>query len=155
MTSPGIDAINSADRPRWMSELALAAESDLVEAIERVGPTPAYEWLRQPETGLVMVRGRIGGDGSRFNIGEMTITRCALTLGTGETGISYVRGASREHARNAALLDAMLQSELWHEKAMILAVLPLREIRHNRRKAAKSEADATRVEFYTMVRGDS
>src|SRR3989441_7801494 len=71
---------------------------------------PAHEDLREPENGLVMVRGRVGGDGAPFNLGEATVSRAAVRLSTGEVGFGYTLGRDREKARLIALCDAMVQS---------------------------------------------
>ena len=72
---------------------------------------PAHEDLREAENGLVMVRGRIGGDGAAFNLGETTVTRAAVRLATGEVGFGYTLGRDREKARMIALCDALVQSD--------------------------------------------
>ncbi len=60
---------------------------------------PAHEDLREPENGLVMVRGRIGGDGAPFNLGEATVSRAAVRLATGEVGFGYALGRDRRKAQ--------------------------------------------------------
>ncbi len=92
-----------------MGVLARAARDELEAAWETLEPRPAYDRLRPPETGMVMTRGRAGGTGRRFNLGEMTVTRCALRLDSGEMGIAYVAGRDRRHAELAALFDALMQ----------------------------------------------
>jgi alpha-D-ribose 1-methylphosphonate 5-triphosphate synthase subunit PhnG len=78
------------------------------------------QWLRRPETGLMMVQGRAGGTGERFNLGEITVTRCTLRLGdaAGNTpvGVAYVLGRSHRHAQLAATADALLQDPQRHEE---------------------------------------
>ncbi len=71
---------------------------------------PAHENLREPENGLVMVRGRIGGDGAPFNLGEATVSRAAVRIASGEVGFGYTLGRDAEKARMIALCDAMVQS---------------------------------------------
>jgi len=97
-------------RQRWMSVLAKAPGDSLQNHFFKLGDVPAYSPLREAETGLVMVRGRTGGVGNRFNLGEMTVTRCAVRLDSGETGVSYVAGRDKQHAELAAVCDAMMQS---------------------------------------------
>lgn len=90
--------------------LAKAKRTELEDAVGTLPAIPSYRFLRQPEAGLVMVRGRIGGTGGPFNLGEMTVTRCAVQLdGGGAPGIGYVAGRDSRHAELAALLDALLQ----------------------------------------------
>ncbi len=65
--------------------------------------------MRGPEGGLVMVRGRAGGGGAPFNLGEMTVTRCTVRLGSGLVGHAYVAGREPRRAELAALVDALMQ----------------------------------------------
>lgn len=114
---------------------------------------PAHDWLRPPEVGAVMVRGRVGATGAPFNLGEMTVTRCALRLGDGAVGHGYVQGRDKGHATRAAVLDALMQGpEAERIEADILAVL--RSDEAARRSMRAEKAAATKVEFFTMVRGE-
>ena len=116
---------------------------------------PAHIWLRKPETGLVMVRGRAGASGARFNLGEMTLTRCALRLVSGEAGVAYVQGRSARHAELAALADGMLQAPASAAAVQRELIDSLQEQFDQRRHRQQSRAQATRVEFFTLVRGES
>jgi alpha-D-ribose 1-methylphosphonate 5-triphosphate synthase subunit PhnG len=115
---------------------------------------PAHESLREAEDGLVMVRGRIGGDGAPFNLGEATVSRAAVRLSSGDVGFGYTLGRDREKARMIALCDAMVQSDKFaaEVEAKVIAPLGAAMLASRNRKAA--EAAATRVDFYTMVRGE-
>lgn len=115
--------------------------------------TPAHQLLRAPEAGAVMVRGRIGGTGAPFNLGEMTVTRCALRLETGETGHAWVQGRDKAHALRAAAVDAMLQGPQ-AQAAQDAILAPLRAAETARKAARAAKAAATKVEFFTMVRGE-
>ncbi len=97
------------ERPEWMGLLSQAPAAALAEAFGALGEAPASEWLRPPEFGSVMVRGRMGGTGAPFNLGEMTVTRASLRLGDGTVGHAYVPGRDAEKARIAAVCDALLQ----------------------------------------------
>jgi hypothetical protein len=66
-----------------MAVLAKAEASEVSAAWERL-EKPAYTLLRPPEPGLVLVRGRMGGLGDPFNLGEMAVTRSAVRLTTGD-----------------------------------------------------------------------
>ncbi|MFN9152878.1 MAG: phosphonate C-P lyase system protein PhnG [bacterium] len=134
-----------------MGLLARAALDELEQGIGAL-PPPAHEWLRRPETGLFMLRGRIGGTGDRFNLGEVTVTRCALRLATGETGVAYVRGRSHRHAELAALADALLQSPLHREAAQQTLIAPLERSAESARMRMQQQAQSTRVEFFTVAR---
>ena len=141
------------DRPGWMGLLARAPSDELARLWDAAGHDPEHEWLRAPETGAVMVRGRAGGTGAPFNLGEMTVTRCALRLATGETGHAYVQGRDRGKARIAALVDALMQTAA----APVLRdrlLAPLAEAEAARRRATAARAGSTRVEFFTLARGE-
>ena len=115
---------------------------------------PAHEDLREPENGLVMVRGRVGGDGAPFNLGEATVSRAAVRLSTGEVGFGYTLGRDREKARLIALCDAMVQSNEFDAVIEAQVVAPLRAAMIEKRTRQAAEAAATRVDFYTLVRGE-
>jgi alpha-D-ribose 1-methylphosphonate 5-triphosphate synthase subunit PhnG len=115
---------------------------------------PPHEDLREPENGLVMVRGRIGGDGAPFNLGEATVSRAAVRLATGEVGFGYTLGRDRRKAKMIALCDALVQSDR-HAAAVEAGVIaPLRAAMISGRNRSAAETAATRVDFYTMVRGE-
>ena len=115
---------------------------------------PAHEDLREPENGLVMVRGRIGGDGAPFNLGEATISRAAVRLSTGEVGFGYVLGRDRQKARMIALCDALVQSNEFADAVEAKVLAPLRTAMISERNRKAAETAATRVDFYTLVRGE-
>ena len=142
-----------AQRKAAMAVLAHseAAEiSDLLDAIE----LPAHENLREPENGLVMVRGRIGGDGAAFNLGEATVSRAAVRLSTGEVGFGYTLGRDGAKAQMIALCDAMAQSDQFAGLVETKVIAPLRAAISAKRNRKSAEAAATRVDFYTLVRGE-
>ena len=137
-------------RQIWMGLLARAKPTRLAELFPDL---PPHQLLRTPEIGAVMVQGRIGGTGQPFNLGETTITRCALRLGTGAVGHAYVQGRDKDHARRAAVLDALMQSDQAVElDAQVIGVLQSEETQRRGTRAAK--AAATKVEFFTLVRGE-
>lgn len=138
-----------------MAELAKADWPQLEELWRQSGYRPEYSVLRGPETGLVMVQGRMGGSGAPFNVGEMTVTRCAVDLTeSGHVGHSYVKGRNRKHAETAAILDGLLQDENIRPKLEQQVVSPLRRIRQLRRQSDAAKSAATKVDFFTMVRGE-
>jgi alpha-D-ribose 1-methylphosphonate 5-triphosphate synthase subunit PhnG len=140
-----------AARREMMGLLARARPESLAALSRALGPEPAHDWLRPPQTGTVMLRGRIGGTGAPFNVGEVTVTRCVLRLGP-RTGHAHVQGRDRDHARRAALIDALWQDDPARIEAAVLA--PLRQDEAARRSARAARAAATRVEFFTLVRGE-
>ena len=141
----------SAGRPEWVSLLAATDLALLERAFESL-QIPAFTWLRRPETGLMMVRGRIGGTGDRFNLGEVTVTRCTLRLASGETGVSYVQGRSHRRAELAALADALLQSPAFAPRVNVELIEPARAKRARDEEQRRRKAQATRVDFLTLAR---
>lgn len=114
---------------------------------------PAHDFLRIPEVGTVMLQGRTGATGAPFNLGEMTVTRCTVQLASGEIGHGNVQGRDKGHATRAALIDALLQTAVADElRSGLLAVLAAEEAARNRGRAER--AAATKVEFFTLVRGE-
>ncbi len=136
-----------------MGILAQAPAKDLDRLWSEQGISPKYTWLRQPEIGAAMVRGRAGGTGAPFNLGEVTVTRCSLQLQSGEVGHAYVQGRNKAKATQAALVDAMMQTEMAGPLAT-LVLEPLAADRKATQRARASKAAATKVEFFTMARGE-
>jgi len=137
-------------RQHWLAILARASRGE----IEALGGAdlPAHEILKAPETGTVMVEGRAGGAGSRFNLGEATVTRCVVRLADGAMGFSYALGRDGRKARLAAILDARLQREPQNE-ALRSGVAELAAKQAAARDLASRKAAATKVDFFTLVRG--
>ena len=149
-------AAESGVEARRKGAMTVLAHSDAADLAERLGAidVPAHQSLREPENGLVMVRGRVGGDGAPFNLGEATVSRAAVRLATGEVGFGYTLGRDLDKARMIALCDAMVQSPELAEAVELNVLAPLRAMMDARRSRRSAEAAATRVDFYTMVRGE-
>lgn len=148
------EAVREARRD-WMGILArapLGALEEWARATAQAGTLPGRSWLRKPETGLVMVRARAGGTGERFNFGEMTLTRCALRLESGQVGVAYVQGRSQRKAELAAIADAMLQANAWRDRLRRELIEPLRRQLAGEADRMQRKAQATRVEFFTLAR---
>jgi alpha-D-ribose 1-methylphosphonate 5-triphosphate synthase subunit PhnG len=146
---------NGKDTQR-KAAMAVLANSDAAEIAERLAAiaVPAHENLREPENGLVMLRGRIGGDGAPFNLGEATVSRAAVRLATGEVGFGYTLGRDSGKAHMIALCDAMVQSADFSGEVETKVIAPLRAGLNAERSRKAAETAATRVDFYTMVRGE-
>lgn len=132
--------------------LGLLARAPAGRLADLLPDIPAHEVLRAPEIGTVMVRGRAGGTGAAFNLGEVTVTRASVRLDNGAIGHGYVQGRDKDHAKRAAVLDAMAQNQPEQVEADFLA--PLRAEEAARRANTAAEAARTRVEFFTLVRGE-
>jgi alpha-D-ribose 1-methylphosphonate 5-triphosphate synthase subunit PhnG len=141
-------------RQRLMGICVAASLTELSSAVAALTALPGFEELRAPEIGLVMVRGRIGGGPQLFNLGEATVTRACIRLATGETGHAYLLGRHKEKARLAAILDAAGQRREFAAKIEDHFIAPVSQrvvAAHARRQ---SETEATRVNFFTLVRGE-
>lgn len=147
-TEAGIEA-----RRRWMGVLAQADPAALDKRVRALA-LPAFTTLRPAEPGLVLVRGRMGGDGAAFNLGEMSVTRCAVRIDESDiVGFAWVAGRDRRHAEQAARVDALMQTARRDEiEAAVIA--PLAAAGAARRAASHAKAQTTRVDFFTLVRGE-
>lgn len=146
----------SGRQARRKAAMAVLAHSETVDIAGRLEAltVPTHEDLREAENGLVMVRGRVGGDGAPFNLGEATVSRAAVRLSTGEVGFGYVLGRDRQKARLIALCDAMVQSTEFSDALEAKVLAPLRAAMISERNRKAEETAATRVDFYTLVRGE-
>lgn len=113
-----------------------------------------HDVLRAPEAGLVMLRGLMGATGAAFNVGEATVTRCAVRLTGGTEGHAYVMGRNAAHARVAAVCDALLQTADHGEPVRERVIAPLEAKLQQDHIEAAGKAASTKVDFFTMVRGD-
>lgn len=156
MASSETQKSGSAEQERRKAVMAVLAHADAADIAERLETvlSPTHETLRQAESGLVMVRGRIGGDGAPFNLGEATVSRAAVRLSTGEIGFGYALGRDQQKAEMIALCDAMMQSAQFAEIVEAKVVAPLRAAMTAARNRTAAETAATRVDFYTLVRGE-
>lgn len=141
-------------RKQWMGVLAKAGTARLEQAYADLSPAPEYDFLRPPEVGMAMVRARAEGGGDQFNLGEMTMVRCSVKLSEGTVGHGYVAGRNKRHAELAAVFDALLQTTDRGPvvSESVIALLHREQIEIRRVKAAKTAA--TKVNFFTMVRGE-
>lgn len=149
---PSLDQSSAGSlRAAWIRILSLSAWSDLETCAKDYADT-AHDVLRAPETGLVMLRGRMGATGAAFNLGEATVTRCAVRLPNGTEGHAYVMGRNGAHARLAAICDALLQTDATGLQVKLIG--PLEAKLRARQAKTSAKAAATKVDFFTMVRGD-
>ena len=144
------------ERAQWMALLARAPMALLDPALGQHAQG-APRWLRPPETGLMMVQGRAGGTGERFNLGEVTVTRCALRLPAqrhedAAVGVAYVLGRSHRHAQVAAVADALLQDPALKVSLDATLLVPLRAHLARESEARHARAQSSKVEFFTVAR---
>lgn len=143
-----------AERRRWLRTLALADAAALARLADPVVAEYAFDTLRAPETGLVLLRARIGGDGDRFNLGEATVSRCVLrhaaAAGQVLLGVGHVLGRDLERVRRIAALDALLQRADLHAALRRAVLAPLAAAQAAREQAERAATEATRVRFFTL-----
>ncbi|GIL37985.1 phosphonate C-P lyase system protein PhnG [Roseiterribacter gracilis] len=137
----------------WMRALALAPRARLEEARDAIADAPGFTRLRPTETGLVMVRARVGGSGGPFNFAEMTVTRASIRLDDGTIGQAWIAGRDTKHAELAAWFDALLQDKARRPALLASVIAPLERERHAQDAARAARVAATRVDFETVVRG--
>ncbi|HZY48547.1 MAG TPA: phosphonate C-P lyase system protein PhnG [Devosia sp.] len=141
-----------AARQEALGVLAHADAAALSAAWASWENRPGVQPIRGPETGLIMLRGRTGGGGAPFNMGEATVSRASVRIDSGEVGHGYCLGRDTEKARLIAVIDALFQREPENIEFAILR--PLRDAASAADAQRRAETAATRVEFFTMVRGE-
>ncbi len=148
----GTDSSPDPNRARkhWMAVLARAPAAAIESGLAGVAPLPVWTRIRGPETGLAMVRGRAGGSGAPFNLGEMTVTRCTVRLESGTAGHAYVAGRDERRAEIAAVADALLQDPALNPALRDNLIAPLAEQQRLVRLDRAEKAAATRVDFFAM-----
>ena len=152
-SEPGDSAFS---RAQWM---ALLARSPLPLLEQTVGESASggLQWLRRPQAGLMMVQGRAGGTGERFNLGEVTVTRCALRLipaqaSAGHAGVAWILGRDQRQCTLAAVADALLQNPAQHAGLVQQLLYPIRQHIAAAQRERAELAQATRVDFFTVAR---
>jgi alpha-D-ribose 1-methylphosphonate 5-triphosphate synthase subunit PhnG len=141
-------------RRATMAVLAECGGAEIASLVEGLEPLPAYDDMRAPENGLVMIRGRVGGDGAQFNLGEATVSRAVVRLATGEVGFGYVLGRDRDKARLIALCDALVQTKDHSADVENKIISLLRARIETQRDLRARQVAATKVDFFTLVRGE-
>lgn len=141
-------------RSQWLAVLARASRVELESCVAGLGPLPVRETVRPAEAGMVMLRGRVGGTGDAFNLGEASLVRCAVRLGAA-LGVGYALGRDKRKAELIALLDALLQDKARTPILMRDVVQPLQQRQQAARDAQSRAAASSKVDFFTMVRGEA
>jgi alpha-D-ribose 1-methylphosphonate 5-triphosphate synthase subunit PhnG len=151
---PAEQARSERLRQSTMAILVAASAAELAAAEAAVGPLPGFRHLRRPEAGLLMLRGRIGGEGARFNLGEATVTRCLVVTEAGTEGAAYHLGRDLVKAEKAALFEALAREPRWRDKIEAALLAPVKARIAQERRSKTAATAASRVEFFTMVRGE-
>jgi len=132
-----------APRQHWLGLMAKAPTGRVATLLDEIGARPAFTWLRAPEVGSTMVRARAGATGSPFNLGEVTVTRCALSLATGEVGHAYIQGRNKADAEAVAVVDALMQTKAATTlQSQVLDVLDAEQAAKRDARAAKARYDS-------------
>jgi alpha-D-ribose 1-methylphosphonate 5-triphosphate synthase subunit PhnG len=147
-----LDAVQDGlARKAWFAVLARATGDELREVLAAAPALPGFTRLRGPETGMAMVRGRAGGAGAAFNLGEMTVTRCSIRDDAGRVGHAYAAGRDGGQAELFARLDAVLQDPELFPVYHAAVVAPLQAAQAARRLVTAQKAAATDVKFFTLA----
>ena len=141
-------------RKRRLEAMAAAEGDWLAARAAALGGRPPSQPIRGPETGMVMLRGRIGGSGAPFNLGEATVSRASVRLADGAIGHAAVLGRDMAKAALIAELDALAQSADWAARIEAEIVAPALARSAERHSRQAEEAQATRVNFFTLARGE-
>lgn len=147
--------VDIATRQHWMRVLAYSNAETLNARLQALKLTPEYELIRAPETGLMQIQARMGGTGNRFFAGDTTLTRAVVRLRSGTLGYSYLLGRNKHHAEQCAVIDALLQEQTHFQSLMETLITPLEAERDALISARRAEVNASRVDFFTLVRGDN
>jgi alpha-D-ribose 1-methylphosphonate 5-triphosphate synthase subunit PhnG len=141
-------------RQQWIAVLAKSSRKDLEEALHRLPRKPRYHFMRQPETGAIMVRARAGGSGLKFNLGEVSVSRCIVKIDNGHVGCGYVMGRDHRHAELVSVFDGLLQDKTLQRRILDSVIDPLENKILERKELNSKKTAATKVDFFTMLRGE-
>ena len=141
-------------RKTLLSVLAKSKLNDIKTYWQDTLENQSYQTIRPPQTGMVMAVARAGSSGEPFNLGEVSVTRCAIRLDSGETGVGYVTGSNKDHALHIAVIDALAQVKDQQQPLQCEVIKPLQEKLQRLKMQQQEKADATKVDFFTMVRGE-
>ncbi|WP_422880891.1 phosphonate C-P lyase system protein PhnG [Pantoea agglomerans] len=143
------------DRQRWLSVLAHSSAALLETHWQALNLQPAFTLVRPAEIGLTRLQARMGATGKRFVMGDATVTRAVVQLSDGTLGYSYLLGRDKAHAERCALLDALLQQPETRQLLEEKIITPLAAWRDEQRQLRAREIASSKVDFFTLVRGDN
>jgi|SRR5476649_869463 len=142
-------------RQRWMAVLAASPPARLAALWQALELRAEYQLVRAPEIGLTQLQARMGATGRRFVMGDMTVTRAVIRLENGTYGYSYIAGRDKAHAELCALADGLMQQAAYQERLQRNLIEPLAALRREQQQMRGTEIAASRVDFFTLVRGDN
>ena len=143
------------DRQRWLSVLAHSSAALLETHWQALNLQPAFTLIRPAEIGLTRLQARMGATGKRFVMGDATVTRAVVQLSDGTLGYSYLLGRDKAHTERCALLDALLQQPETRQLLEEKIITPLAAWRDEQRQLRAREIASSKVDFFTLVRGDN
>ncbi|MGD9425182.1 phosphonate C-P lyase system protein PhnG [Pantoea sp. NSTU24] len=143
------------DRQRWLSVLAHSNAAMLETHWQALNLQPVFTLVRPAEIGLTRLQARMGATGNRFVMGDATVTRAVVQLQDGTLGYSYLLGRDKAHAERCALLDALLQQPETRPLLEEKIITPLAAWRDEQRQLRAREIASSKVDFFTLVRGDN
>jgi alpha-D-ribose 1-methylphosphonate 5-triphosphate synthase subunit PhnG len=141
-------------RETWIGLLGSADCTDLESAVEKFNPAAAYDYIVKPETGMLMVQAKADGSNARFNLGEITVSKCILKVNGQYLGAGWTMGSDLRHAELAALFDGLLQDPEYHQAINETLIPLLREKQKARNDRLLKDAADTKVDFFTLKRGE-
>lgn len=146
--------VTKKDRRKWIGLLGSADPQDLEAARKKLADKVDITFVVKPETGMIMVQAKADGSNGRFNLGEVTVSRCVLEIKKNFMGTSWIMGSDLRHAELAALFDALLQDPDTHDRLATTLIKELKEKQTAKNKQLAQDASDTRVEFFTLKRGE-
>lgn len=152
MDAPHFDI---AQRQQWQAVLAHSLPQELAALWAELNLNPEYQVIRKSETGLVQIQARMGATGQRFFAGDTTLTRSVVQLADGTYGYSYLLGRDKAHAERCAVIDALMQEKVRFRTLQETVIAPLAANREQRLAARRTQINSSRVDFFTLVRGDN
>ncbi|WP_321494074.1 phosphonate C-P lyase system protein PhnG [uncultured Desulfobacter sp.] len=149
-----LETADASPRQNWIRLLSNADVTDLGTAFTALESGVSWHCITGPETGLLMVQARADGTGGRFYMGEVSVTKCVVEIDATYMGYGMVTGSDRDHARLAALLDALLQHPAYHDELENGLLARLAEKQKKAARDLESCVAPTRVNFFTLKRGE-
>ncbi len=146
--------LSNVERQTLLSTLAKSELEDIQHFWDSSLNDIDYEFIRSPEIGMVMAVARTGVTGEPFNLGEVSVTRCAVKLASGENGFGYVIGRNNKHSIHIAVIDALAQDDALQADIVSGLIKPLQRVLAEKDKIKQDNASKTKVDFFTMVRGE-
>lgn len=146
---------STTQRQQWLSVLSHSSATALAQHWQALHLSPRFSLIRPAEIGLTRLMARMGASGKRFVMGDATVTRAVVQLEDGTLGYSYVLGRDKAHAERCALIDALLQQPQTHALLTEKVITPLAALREEQRQLRAREIASSKVDFFTLVRGDN